>query len=107
MKQLIKKEIIHDLSEAIKILEVREAKDYEELKTLSDHGIENVALHKNLDVISITVLIYSIYKTLFCLKTEDYEFVVEHLTKARDTLKRGNLGLYNNYLKKLFSRIQH
>ena len=66
MKAVIKKEIIYDLTKAIEILETKEDKDIEELQELSNHSIEDVAIHKDLDIISITVLIYSIYKVADC-----------------------------------------
>ena len=72
----IKKEILYNLNETIKILEKKEQKDIEELKHLSDHAIEDVALHKDLDVISITVLIYSIYKIAPNLKDKEYPIVL-------------------------------
>ena len=57
MKEVIKKEILFDLGKAIEILKNTEVGDGEELKELSDHSIEDVAIHKDLDLISTTVLI--------------------------------------------------
>ena len=71
MKEVLRKEIVKDLNEAIRILQTRDAQDYEELKRLSDEAIEHVALYKDLDIISITVLLYSIYKILLCIKDDD------------------------------------
>ena len=83
---VIKKEILYDLREAIKILETKEEKDFKELKELSNHAIEDVAAHKDMDVVSITVLIYSIYKVINCLSNEDYKDILNFLTKAEDSL---------------------
>ena len=79
MKEEIRKEILYDLAKAVEIMEVREQKDVEELKVLSDHGIEDVALHKDLDLISVTVLIYSLYKVVQSLKEEEYQEILSQL----------------------------
>ena len=62
MKRVIKREILLYLDETIRIIQVKERKDFEELRHLSNKAIEAVALRKDLDMISVTVLIYSIYK---------------------------------------------
>ena len=71
MKNEVKKEILFDLQRTIDILGKKELKDKEELRILSNHAVEDVALHKDLDLISVTVLIYSIYKVLDCISPED------------------------------------
>ena len=106
MKEVIKKEILYDLREAIKILEKREDKDFQELKVLSNHAIEDVAAHKDLDVISLTVLIYSIYKVVNCLNDQDYKDILLLLEKSENSLVRGNLGKYNSHIKKLFQIVE-
>ena len=106
MKEAIKKEILHDISKAITILQVREAKDLRELKELSDHAIEDVAVEKDLDLISITVLIYSIYKVLESLPDVDYSNIIDQLQEAADVLQRGNLGAYNKSIKQLYDIIR-
>lgn len=106
MKEVVKKEILYDLAEAIKILEEREEKDVEELKTLSEHAIDDVALHKDLDVVSITVLIYSIYKVVSSLGKEDYDDLLAELKLAKKYIKQGNLGRYNKSIKTLFTIVR-
>ena len=107
MKEVVKKEILYDLSEAIKILQVRDAEDYEALKKLSNHAIEDVALHKDLDIISITVLIYSIYKVMFCMKPEDHKQILKGLRLAKKNLENNNFHSYNTNIKKLYQVIRH
>src|SRR3989344_1989373 len=89
MKEVIRKEILFDLAQAIAILEQKDAKDVEELKKLSNHAIEDVALHKDLDLISITVLIYSIYKIISSISAE----------------AENNLSRYNQNIKVLFNLV--
>ncbi len=105
MKEAIKKEINYALTQTIAILEAKDAKDSEELKTLSDHAIEDVAVHKDLDLISITVLIYSIYKILPDIKLEEYSDLVKELNSAKKHLGQDNLGRYNRSIKTLFTII--
>ena len=106
MKEEIKKGILSVLSKAIKILEVKEEKDFEELKKLSDQAIEDVALHKDLDIISITVLLYSIYKIIGTLDERDYQYFLRSLNSAKNFLEQGNLGGYNRIIKTLFKQVK-
>ncbi len=64
MRGVIKKEILKNLNSIIEIIRNKETKDSEELSKLSDQSITLVATYKDLDLISITVLIYSLYKTI-------------------------------------------
>ncbi len=102
----IKKEILDILSRTIAILEQREEKDVEELKEISNQGIEDVALHKNLDLISITVLVYSLYKIVTSLPEKDYQELLNKLKTAKQNLEERNLGNYNQSIKNLFQIIK-
>ncbi len=106
MKEAVKKEILYDLQKTIQILKVKEHKDVSELQTLSNHGIEDVALHKDLDLVSITVLIYSLYKVAHCFSEQDYKEVLRSLERAQASLKQGNLGKYNKSIKDLFRLVR-
>ncbi len=106
MEEAVKKEIKYDLAEAIKILQQRETKDVEELRALSDHGIEDVAVHKNLDLISVTVLIYSLYKMITSVPDKDYQNILNQLQNAKENLERNQLGRYNSNIKTLFQLVK-
>lgn len=106
MKEVVKKEILYDIKQVIQILEVKDVKDFEELKTLSNHAIEDVALHKDLDLISVTVLIYSIYKVESCLDNEMRMNMVKELLRAEKHLIKGNLGAYNRNIQKLYRLVR-
>ena len=56
MLEAVRKELLYNLRKSIEILELREDRDTEELKELSDHGISDVALYKDFDLISNTVI---------------------------------------------------
>jgi len=106
MKEEIWKEILFDLTQAVKILRVKEAKDRGELKELSDHAIEDVALHKDLDLISMTVLLYSLYKIDACISKEDSRTILEEMEQALQGLEKRNLGKYNQHIKNIFKMIK-
>ncbi len=106
MEEVIKKEILYDLNQAIIILEKRETKDVEELRILSDHGIEDVAVHKNLDLISITVLIYSLYKIAASIPNKDYQQLLQELRNAKNSLEKNQLGKYNAGIRTLFQLVR-
>lgn len=100
MRSVIKKEILFDLSRAIEIFDKNLS--FDELRKLSDHSIEDVALHKDLDMISITVLIYSLFKISNQLTPESKQKILNDLNFSYDALKDGNLGKYNSAVKRLF-----
>jgi len=106
MKEAIKKEILYDFDHAILILETRELIDVEQLKELSNHAIEDVAVLKDLDVISITVLIYSIYKVVKDLNDTDYLSLLEQLKRSRNYLQTGDYANYNKSMKGLFDLVR-
>ncbi len=95
MEEVIRKEILYDLSQAITILQRRDRNDVDQLRVLSDHGIEDVAVHKNLDLISVTVLIYSLYKIVNSISEKEYQSVIKELQNAKGSLEKNQLGKYN------------
>ena len=103
MKEVIKKEILYDLTRTIEILEVKEEKDFAQLEKLSEHAIEDVALHKDLDLIAVTVLIYSLYKIVRSLSEEDHQDILTELQFAIKHLQQNNLSRYNKSIKTLYS----
>jgi hypothetical protein len=105
MKEEIRTEILYDLRETIKILDVREPKDTEELKDLSNHAIEDVALYKDLDIISITVLVYSLYKIIQQVNPVDYQRIVQELKVSKQALEKSNLKGYNQSIRRLYHLI--
>ena len=106
MEEVIRKEILYDLSKALTIMEKRDKNDVDELRILSDHGIEDVAVHKNLDLISVTVLIYSLYKIIASIPERDYQSIIKELRYAKNSLEKNQLGKYNQNIKTLFQLIR-
>ena len=103
MDEVIKKEMLYDLTRSIEILS---AKNFSELEPLSDHAIEDVAVHKDLDLISVTVLVYSLYKIQRCLVEKDYREMITELKMARSYLEKNNFHSYNKSIKRLFELIK-
>src|SRR3989344_4977049 len=82
MNEEVRTEIINDLAKTAEILEIKEVKDLEELRNLSEQTIEHIAIHKDLELVSVTVLIYSLYKIENCLQKTDRSQIVEALRRA-------------------------
>ncbi|HLC52605.1 MAG TPA: hypothetical protein VJI98_05145 [Candidatus Nanoarchaeia archaeon] len=106
MKEVVRLEVLHDLSETSKILKVKETKDLEELANLSDHSIKNIALYKDLELVSVTVLIYSIYKIISRLSKDDHVFLVQTLDRAIEGLETKNFGKYNLAMKIMYKHVR-
>ncbi len=106
MKEAIRKEIVYDLDKAIQILQVRETTDVEELKNLSDHAIEDIAAERDLELVSVTVLLYSLYKIITSVDAPVYANLVPALKAAKSALEQKNLGKYNQSIKKVYEIVR-
>lgn len=106
MKEVVRKEILNILTQAVEVLEKKELKDTEELKELSEQAIEKVAAYKDLDLISITVLIYSLYKVVAVMTQDDYQGGLKHLAAAKDNLQQNNFGRYNTQIRSLYNLVR-
>ncbi len=102
MKEVIRKEILYDLQKTQEILTVRETQDLEQLQELSNHAIEDVAAHKDLDLIAVTVLIYSLYKVVPSLNDKEYTLLLQELRKATTALQQNAYSQYNRSIKQLY-----
>ena len=106
MKEEILKEILYDLTKAVDILKTRESKDLTELETLSSHAIEDIAVHKDLELVSVTVLLYSLYKIINTISPKEYTNLLKELEAARNTLQHYDLGHYNRSIKRLYEIVR-
>lgn len=104
MKEVIRKEITYDLGQIQALLE--KGSDPEQIRILSDHTISDVAAYKDMDMITITVLIYALYKIYPFALLEDKEQVLEHVSAAKVALAERNLGEYNAQIRTLYTFIQ-
>jgi hypothetical protein len=108
MKEAILKEILYDLGQVIDFFQKKDGQSPETLRKVSDHAIDDVALHKDFDVVSITVLIYSIYKVLPNLRKhgDDITRLIRLLQTARDALKSHSFGKYNAQIRSAFKIVR-
>ncbi len=106
MKEAIRTEILYDLQQALKILKAREAADVEALKTLSDHSIEDIAIQKDLELVSVAVLVYSLYKIAPALNDSDYQAIWNELHNAYHALSQYDLGRYNRSIRNLYDLVK-
>ena len=106
MKKEVREEILYDIKKASEILQEKEAHDLEELQELSNHAIEDVAVHKDLDLIAMTVLLYSIYKVATLLKKEDYALLKKYLDLASHHMGTNDYGRYNSNMKRMFELVK-
>lgn len=106
MNEAIREEILKILSRTIEILEAREEQEIEELKELSEKAVEEVALHKDLDMISVTVLVYSLYKVGKTMPEKDYRRLLEEMREAKGHLKKSALGKYNHNIREIFELLR-
>ena len=105
MKEVVRKDILDLLNHSIEILKVKKEDNIEKLKSLSNKGVESVALYKDMDLISVTVLIYSLYKTVTCISPSDYQYLLKNMEKAKNNLANRNFRLYNKSIKLMFKII--
>ena len=105
MKEAVKKEILYDLQRAQKILERKDPNDMLELKELSNHAIEDVAVQKDIDLIAVTVLLYSLFKISEGLQEKEYALFSRELQMASAALQRNFFAKYNASIKRLYALV--
>ena len=106
MKEEVKKEILDGLKQARGIMERMDPAEFEELKKLSDHTIEEVAAQKDLDLIAVTVLLYSFYKVASTIKEADRKALIKELNGAIYSMENRQLGQYNSRIRNMFKLVK-
>ncbi len=107
MKDVARKSLIKDIGKTIQILQSKTSTINEELKDLSDHTIQDVALYKNMDAVSLAVLIYAISKVHRCVVGKKHEGdIILELQKAQKALQNKKFGSYNKSLAKAFDVVE-
>ncbi|MEW5896569.1 MAG: hypothetical protein AB1668_02660 [Nanoarchaeota archaeon] len=106
MEKTVRDEILYAFGKAIEIMEVKEKKDFDELEKLSEHAIEHVAVHKDTDLVMVTVLLYSLYKIARHLPDEEYKDILKELQTAKKHLEQNQLGKYNSSIKTLYDIVR-
>ena len=106
MNEAVKKEILYDLQQAEKILDRKDPGDMLELKDLSNHAIEDVAVKKDIDLVAITVLLYSLYKIAEGLQEKDYFGLRREIRAACTALQHNQFRKYNVCIKQLYALVR-
>ncbi|MAG60318.1 hypothetical protein CL619_00880 [archaeon] len=106
MKEAVRQSLIKDVDRAINILNEDSSKERKDLQSLSEHVIGDVALYRNVDAVTLAILIYSIYKTLPCISEKQQEELVTRLTKLRIHLQKKQFTKYNDSMKRLFEMLR-
>ncbi len=104
MKEAIRKEIIFDLNQIHTLLE--KTSNPEEIQKLSNHTIADVAAYKDIDIITMSVLIYALYKIYHIIKQEERDDLSERIIQAKTALGKRNLTEYNHQIKNIYTFIQ-
>ncbi|MBI2208170.1 hypothetical protein HYU50_01620 [Candidatus Woesearchaeota archaeon] len=106
MNELVRKDALSTLDSVIGILRVKEEKDTQELKELSNHTIHNASVFQDDCSVSIAVLVYALSKTIERHHDElNYAKFIKILEKARKSVANNEDHNFNLSIKELFSNI--
>ena len=106
MNEVVKKDILEVLSDAISILEVEEERDVADLRELSNHTVHNASIFQDEDSISIAILIYSLSKVIERREGKlNYNSILNLLRNAKKNLEQNKIDVYRNTVGKIFSFI--
>ena len=106
MKEAMRQSLMKDISHTITILERNNATAAKELKILSEHVIGDVALYKNVDAVTLAILIYSIYKSILCISANKHQEMVDELKTLSSNIKQKKFTKYNESMKRLFEMLR-
>jgi len=105
MEEVIRKDIISVLKEAIPLLE---KEDFAGLIEVSNHTTHNASIYQDEYSIQIAVVVYSLSKILERTKIEGFKIsinVEKTLQKALDLITKNDVQNYSNEIKKIFNQI--
>lgn len=106
MNEIIKKDALEIINGVIEILKVKEEKDVQEIKNLSNHTIHNASVFQDECSVSIAVVVYALSKIIARNPEElNYSRIIKMLEKAKDYLANDNESGFHSSLKSLFSEI--
>ncbi len=103
MNSKVHKELVRFLQQVLAALK---EDDLDTLKKLSNQATETVALYKDMDAVSVAVLLYSLFKVSSCWEQSDKDEIVTQLKIALTSLQKNSFGKYNGAIKKLFSHVK-
>ena len=106
MNEIVKKDALEIISRAIEILEVKEDKDVQELKNLSNNTIHNASVFQDEISVSVAVIIYALSK-IIARNPEglDYNKILKLLGKSKNYLGNNDEGSFKISLKDILNEI--
>ena len=106
MNELVRKDALQILERVIEILQVKEEKDTQELKELSNHTIHNASVFQDDCSVSIAVVVYALSKIIDRHHDEiNYSKFIKILEKARKSVENNEDNNFSLSIKELFSEI--
>lgn len=103
MNEVVKKDILQVLSDAIDILKIEEERDVADLRELSNHTVHNASIFQDEDSTSIAILIYSLSKVIERKEGKlNYNSILALLRNAKKNLEQNKTDSYRNTIGKLF-----
>jgi len=106
MNEVVKKDILRVLSDAIDILRVEKERDVVDLRELSNHTVHNASIFQDEDSVSIAILIYSLSKVIERKEGKlNYKSVLNLVSDAKKDLEQDRIDAYRKVIRKLFDFI--
>ncbi len=106
MNDLVRKDAVSTLDRVIGILRVKEEKDTQELKELSNHTIHNASVFQDDCSVSVAVVVYALSKIIERNPEKlDYNKFLKILEKARKSAADNEDNNFSLSIKVLFSEI--
>jgi len=105
MRDIVKKDILEVLDEAIKSLQ---AEDHHALLELSNHVIHDASIFQDDDSVSFAVIIYAISKIVHRCYVEKIPApkIVPLLQEAKDALELGKEDVYRAVVRRIFDEVK-
>jgi hypothetical protein len=107
MKETVRQSLIKDITKSIVVLEKNDSSTAMDLKTLSEHVVGDVALYKNMDAVTLAILIYSMYKSILCISASKHPEFIKGLKILQSSLQEKKFNKYNTAMKHLFTLLKN
>lgn len=105
MHKEVKRVLLEAFSAVLSLLKSG-TKDEDPFRIVSEQAIEDVAVYKDIDLIAVTVFLYSLAKIVPRLSDEQYATLLKAVQRAQTTLREGDLTKYNRAVKQLYRQVR-
>ncbi|MBI2134636.1 hypothetical protein HYU09_01475 [Candidatus Woesearchaeota archaeon] len=108
MNELVRKDALQTLGSVMGILRVKEEKDIQELKELSNHTIHNASVFQDDCSVSVAVVVYALSKIIERNPEKlNYAKFIKILEKARNSVANNDGRSFSLSINLLFSEISN